>query len=311
MNLDETADSEFVQALPANVTTVAHVHCRYSFYSAPQKANLESALRRVRVGIVPAPFHRDELAKVFPSVDWRVVHNGVDTTRYAVATEGERRQFRKKLGVADTTKIVLFTGRLEDAKGLQILRQFAQRISKTEMLLLVQFPSNSQRAKRAYTNVAKALRDINPECVILYPDTDLHTERPVRFVDILITPSLSEVAPLVVLEALNAGVIVIGTRATPFYDDLSSLGIPRTAYTFLPFPCSEKLSVERNSLRVADSTACSLAEELKQLADVLCRKTHAERYCISQAAYNAGFSQGRMLEGFQVIYDEALSATGT
>lgn len=307
MNLDEKADSEFVRTLPTQATTVAHVHCRYHFYSDLQRANLESALNRVRIGIVPAAFHRDEFTRAFPSVDWRVVHNGVDRSRYAVATEEERHRFRRNLGIDEDSKIVLFTGRLEDAKGLQVLRQFARRIAGTDMLLLVQFPANSQHAASAYSGAATALREICRNGVILHPDTDLSAERPVRFADILITPSLSEVAPLVVLEAFNAGVVVIGTCATPFYDELSSLGIPDTAYTFLPFPANENLSVERQSLRVADSTASYLADKLIQLAEMSPMSSYRERRNISDAAYNAGFSQEQMLASFREIYNEALS----
>ena len=131
-----------------------------------------------------------------------------------------------------------------------------------------------------------------------------------------LTPSLSEVAPLVVLEAFSAGVVVMGTCATPFYDELSSLGIPNTAYTFLPFPATEDLCAERQSLRVADLTALSLslslsADKLVQLAEMLPMSTYNERCSISQAAYNAGFTQEQMLGSFQAIYDEALFTTGT
>jgi hypothetical protein len=41
-----------------------------------------------------------------------------------------------------------------------------------------------------------------------------------RFFDVFLTPSLSEVQPLVVLEALVSGVPVVATDVTPFYAEL-------------------------------------------------------------------------------------------
>jgi len=311
MNLDEKADSDFVCALPKHVKTVAHVHCCHHFYSSIQKANLCAALHRVSIGIVTAEFHKQELSKVFPKVDWRVIHNGIDRARYSVATESERCEFRQRLGVPDGVKVVLATGRLENAKGLQVLIEFARQMSGAELVMVLQFPANSPRAEQSYESIAHEFRKINPGQVILYPDTDLSTDRPIRFADLFITPSLSEVAPLVVLEALNAGVPVIGTRSTPFYDELSSCGIPTDAYTFVPFPPEENLNVERKAIRVTDSTASHLAETLIKLTITSPTCTYPQRLNLSQATYNAGFFQDEMLKGFKTIYDEALAITGT
>ncbi|MBK7003020.1 MAG: glycosyltransferase family 4 protein [Rhodoferax sp.] len=311
MNLDEKTDSDFVCALPKHVKTVAHVHCCYHFYSSTQKANLCAALHRVNIGIVTAEFHKRELARVFPKVDWRVIHNGIDIARYSVATESERCEFRQRLVVPDGVKVVLATGRLENAKGLQVLREFARKMSDAELVLVLQFPANSSRAKQAYEAIANELRDVAPRQVILYPDTDLSTVRPIRFADLFITPSLSEVAPLVVLEAFNAGVPVIGTRSTPFYDELSSCDIPTGAYTFVPFPPEENLNVERKDLVVTDSTASHLAETFIQLTNTSPISTYSQRLNLSQATHTAGFFQDAMLAGFKKIYDEALAITGT
>jgi len=184
-------------------------------------------------------------------------------------------------------------------------------MSGAELVMVLQFPANSPRAEQSYESIAHEFRKINPGQVILYPDTDLSTDRPIRFADLFITPSLSEVAPLVVLEALNAGVPVIGTRSTPFYDELSSCGIPTDAYTFVPFPPEENLNVERKAIRVTDSTASHLAETLIKLTITSPTCTYPQRLNLSQATYNAGFFQDEMLKGFKTIYDEALAITGT
>ncbi len=99
MNPDENVDSDFIQRLPADTTVVAHVHCRYHYYSADQKANLTASLKRVHFGIVPANFLRDELTAKFPEVDWRVAHNGVSRERFAGGTDADRRRFRASLGL--------------------------------------------------------------------------------------------------------------------------------------------------------------------------------------------------------------------
>lgn len=312
MNLDEDADSHFISTLPETVKTVAHIHCRNSFYSDAERANIAFAIGRVNLGIALAEFHQTELKQVFPTVDWRVVNNGIDRSRFRVSSEEERSDFKRRLFIDDSKKLILFVGRLEDAKGLQILRECCRLISDTKLALVIQFPANSNKAKKNYEKIALELQSMNSDQIALYPDTDLSTDRPVRHVDMMLTPSLSEVAPLVVLEAFSAGVAVIGTNATPYYEKFSELGIPSWAFRFINFPSDENLNVERKSLKLKDKNALSIAEELLGIAVDCPMTSDADRVALSRAAEVSGFSsREKMLAGFKAIYDEALANSGT
>lgn len=305
MNLDTKVDSNYVCSLPQHIPVVGHVHCQPSYYSSAQTANLVSAVKRVRIGIVPARFHQSELQKLFPAVKWKVVYNGIDRNRFQVANHKERRAFRKKMGIAQGLTLAIFIGRLENAKGLQILEEFCAQIGKTRLGLVVQFLSNSSKATQAYPEIAARLKAICPHRIFLFPDKDLMADRPVRHADVLLTPSLSEVCPLVVLEAFNAGVPVIGTFATPFYSELDQFNLPAGSYKFIPLPTDHNFRVERKDLSVSELEAQELAAELISLAVSKSPPTDIQRVALSDATLAAGFDQESMLAAFAKIYDTA------
>ncbi len=305
MNLDGKADSDYVLNLPANIPVVAHVHCRPSYYSPEQMHHLSSALERVSVGIVPALFLQRELQARYPNVDWRLVYNGVDRNRFRVAEDKERKVLRQKHGIKDDLKLVAFVGRLERAKGLQILQEFCRQIAGTRLALLIQFPSNTAKTIELYSETATALRDICPERIFIHRDEDYNSDRPVRHADILLTTSLSEVCPLVVLEAFMAGIPVVGTHATPFYDELSQLGIPVNSFRFVPLPKEGNFEVERSKLTVDQPAAKTIAEQLIKIAAQWPHSSTEEKHSLSRAAYAAGFDQQTMSDLFQRIYSAA------
>ncbi len=303
MNLDEKADSDYLANLPENVPVVAHIHCQPSYYSPAQNANLAAAVQRVRIGISPARFHQHQLQELYPTVDWKLVYNGVDRARFRVARPEERNEFRKKAGIDEELTLAIFVGRLEDAKGLRILEQFCNAISQTRLALMLQFLSNSSKTAQRYTEIAARLKAICPNRIFPWPDKDLAVDRPVRHADFLLMPSLCEVCPLVVLEAFVAGIRVIGTHATPFYDELDRFGLPPGSYTFISLPESRDFKVERKNLLVSEAEAKELATRLIQQATSKLPAKQSEREVLSKATLRARFDEETMLGAFRSIYD--------
>jgi len=120
-------------------------------------------------------------------------------------------------------------------------------------------------------------------------------------------PSLSEVCPLVVLEAFTAGVPVLGTQATPFYNELPQLGMPAWSYRFVPLPNEGRFNVDWSELSMNATEARKLAGQLLHFAaNWPCPKEEA-RKALSQKALSAGFDQDTMIASFQKIYESAIA----
>ena len=105
--------------------------------------------------------------------------------------------------------------------------------------LLIQFPYwHGVRECKDYRRTAEALRRKNRDLVWFFPDQGPRLpNRPMRNFDILFLPSLSEVQPMVVLEALSSGVPVVTTQSTRFLRNLNEkLGFEKTECWVIPLP---------------------------------------------------------------------------
>jgi glycosyltransferase involved in cell wall biosynthesis len=133
----------------------------------------------------------------------------------------------------------------------------------------------------------------------------LSQDRPLRFVDLLFTPSLSEVCPLTVLEAFHCGVPVLATRSTPFHSDLDPSAWPEGFLQVQDLPALNERSHSR--LGVAPAVARDLAGKFLELAARMRPPDDPCRIQLSQAAFQAGFDQGRMFQLLNQIYDEVVA----
>jgi len=221
-NPDDLDDSLFLRKF-RNVPSVVHLHYQLQYYT--DWHSLELSLSNTRAAIGPTQFLAKQVVARFPDVKCHVVSNGVRKHLFNPSNELERARFRQQNGLGKATKLVGYVGRLTQAKGLDILEMICKQIAKMQVALVIQFPFWHNSADlgecRRSLSVAQRLKELAPEKVILYPDKSPRlAPRPLRFLDALLMPSLSEVQPMVVLEALASGVPVIGTRATPFFDEL-------------------------------------------------------------------------------------------
>ena len=177
---------------------------------------------------------------------------------------------------------------------------------------MLQFPywhnsADPDERERALA-VARRLKALAPDKIIIIPDTSPRlAPRPVQFVDALLMPSLSEVQPMVVLEALASGVPVIGTRATPFYEELqastSRSGI--CAFVDLPERCrTGGTSIDRleaHELAEVTSKLARLIEGISTLSD-------AERTAIADSLPNK-YVDSEMYRAWTQVYGQHERAT--
>lgn len=304
-NPEDPRDARLLSMLPAEVPVVAHVHCNFAYYTAEQQRTLTQSLSRATHGVALGAFHLADLHSRFPDVKWRLVHNGVDPDRYHPSTSVERDEFRRSQGIGSDELMVLCVGRLDVPKGQQILEQLAPLLADTNITIVLQYLANSETALRRYKCVAEEILHKGAGRVRLLPDANPAGPRPVRFADVLISPSLSEAAPMVVLEALACGVPAIVTESTPFYRELKTLGLSDDAIVVLPFPPGSRTGVERSSLGVDRGAAKSLASDF--LAALLSSRSpsDSERLDRASALRRIGLTHVQMTRKFIAIYQEA------
>lgn len=150
------------------------------------------------------------------------IPNGVDTTRFAPVEDGERAVLREALfGEWSGNKIFLFVGRFVEKKGLSVLRRIANALPDARFIMLGQGPIDPNAWGLSNVRVIGA---VDQSALARYYQS----------ADLLVLPSVGEGLPLVVQEAMSAGLPVAVSSRTARAD--SSV----TAYLNQQ-PCTDEL----------------------------------------------------------------------
>lgn len=301
-NLDLDVDAQFIKRNDGNLPVVGHIHCQFKYYDIAQQRRISAALKKIRVGVVPARFLQHYFAKRFPSVKWRLAYNGIDASRFSIPSDEQRMQFRNEWGISKS-KLVAIVGRLENAKGLQIIEEMCKRLSGYDVALFLQYPFDPQMHGN---EVPDRLLRYSPNNILLFPDENPGSTTIIPYCDLLVTTSLSEACPLVVIEALTAGVPVIGTKATCFYDELSDIGIPCDSFFFFNLPEGCETKQHRSELTIASSEAGELAQALLSKAEGWPNSGNAARTSLSESVKRSPITEDSMFRSFAQIYNEAI-----
>jgi glycosyltransferase involved in cell wall biosynthesis len=175
---------------------------------------LGRALRRADRVITVSEDARANLLEYFPSLRRReerllTLANGIDAHQYESAGEGGGGVLRERLGLGPAALLVGFLGRFMPEKGFPLLLDAVERLVReggTPPFHVVGFGSGDYR--REYEK-AVARRGLGGRVTLLdfVPDV-----RPVLGqLDLVVVPSLWEASSLVSMEAMAAGVPVLGS----------------------------------------------------------------------------------------------------
>jgi glycosyltransferase involved in cell wall biosynthesis len=303
-NPDDLDDSLFLRKF-SSVPSVVHLHYQLDYYTDHE--SLALSLANTRAAIVPSQFLANQMAERFPGLPCHVVSNGVRKRLFHPSTELERLQFRASRGISPRTRLIGFVGRLTRAKGLDILEAICRHVAGIDMALVLQFPywhkSTDPEERERSLAVAHQLKALAPEKIIIYPDVSPRlAPRPVRFFDALLMPSLSEVQPMVVLEALASGVPVIGTRATPFYDELQALLPCRGTCEFVDLPTRCRTGASSIDRLDAQEVA-EVAAELIHIVDRISSPSDAQRISIADSLPNR-YIDAEMYRAWTRVYGQ-------
>jgi UDP-glucose:(heptosyl)LPS alpha-1,3-glucosyltransferase len=140
-----------------------------------------------------------------PPENISVVYNGVDLNRFHPKNKNKfRRSIRKKLGISESSILILFVGSGFERKGLQFLLQSTAYLKDKNWRLLLMGKGKFEK----YMRFAPA--DKRTKIIAKEPDPEI--EKYYAAADIFILPSIYEPFGNANLEALAAGLPVITTE---------------------------------------------------------------------------------------------------
>lgn len=215
---------------------------------------------------------RDSFVQVhgrwFPAERVHVVHPGLDLREQSIPTEAERVQLRKELGIAGASPVLLNVGRLDPAKGQKYLLPMMQRVrEKCPLARLLIVGDGALRDE-----LAAAITDHGLDDAVRLLGRRLDIDALLSVSDVLILSSVTEAAPLPVLEAGRAGKPVVATRVG---------GVPEMVdegVSGFVVPPADPAALADAALRIAHSPG--MAERMGAAA----RQIMEERFDIAKSA---------------------------
>ena len=134
-----------------------------------------------------------------------VIPNGMDEILYEKIKNND---FRKKSGISDKNKLVLFFGRLNPTKGVDKLIQVANEITKERKDIYFVFRGPDEGMKYIVEDAAKKNKNI-----ILVKETRDKKEvaKTYQAADIYVLPSYREGLPLTLFEAMASGLPIVAS----------------------------------------------------------------------------------------------------
>ncbi|CAN5705016.1 glycosyltransferase family 4 protein [soil metagenome] len=254
----------------------AHAPCVGTFHASSETSMaywtarpfLKGAIGRLRVRIVVSDAARDLIGRYFPG-DYEQIPNGVEVARYATAPPVD-------LGAGRT---VLFLGRFERRKGLEVLIQAMTRLRDLETKLVIVGTGPEERACRALA----ARLDVDVQFIGGVHD-DLKAGI-FRSADAYCAPALGgESFGIVLIEAMAAGTPVVCSDLPGF-----------------------RAVAEDVALLVPPGDSGRLADALRE---VLTDEGRARRMSESGRSVADRFDWPRLAERLEDVYVRAIAAPG-
>ena len=164
-------------------------------------------LRIHKVIINLTPSDDEEFNKFYPNFrgDRRVITNGVDTVKFHARVDGESIEARKLLGLPQNRQLVLFVGHEFRRKGLPWVIEAMADLPEHVCLVVV---GGNRTLVEAAAQTASKFGVSNQ---VIFAGTVVDSEPFFRACDVFCLPSQYETGPLVLLEALAAGLPAVVT----------------------------------------------------------------------------------------------------
>lgn len=213
---------------PYNIPIVFTNHTRYDLYAQaylpalPEgvgetalQAYLPTFCRLVDLVISPSPGMRDVLLKFGVDVPVEVVPNGVDVRPFL---QDVQPRDRTEFGFTAHDVVLIYTGRLGPEKNLPfLLRCFGGAVQAYDHLSLLLVGDGSER-----DNLQDRVRVMGIQDRVHFTGMVPYTDLPgyLAMADAFVTASVTEVHPLSLIEAMAAGLPVLGIQSPGVGDSI-------------------------------------------------------------------------------------------
>ena len=198
-----------------------------------------------------------------------IVPCGVDTEQFRPL---DRAAARRMLGLEADLPVLLFVGRIEPLKGIDVLVRAASQLESGYQLLVVGGDAKDARKKAELQRLSHELGVVGN---IRFVDAVPHEELPIIYnaADVCIVPSYYESFGLVALEAMACGVPVIASRVG---------GLKETVRDgqdgfLVPWRCPEPFAERVDLLLTNEPLRASMGEEARRAAEAYTWSAVAEQ----------------------------------
>ena len=269
-------------------TLIEHLHSPVGTHTGSEYQRLleRAMFRRAAKYIACSAVVGESLVKFKPAVRDKIVTlpNGVDEEAIGRAREAlDRDEARRRLGLESSDFVIGSAGRLSPLKNYPLLLRAAALLRGTiQNLKIVIFGAGGEEAA-----LRRMIRELNLEQIAILPGYDPEAAQKLGLLDVFILPSDYEGLPMVLIEAIAAGVPSITT-------DFASAG--------------EVLDSGRDGLIVPRGNAEALAGAIRKLwEDPAMRERLGAQ---GRLTVHERFSISRHWQRLREIYQEVVSAGG-
>jgi glycosyltransferase involved in cell wall biosynthesis len=134
-----------------------------------------------------------------------VLPNGVDGGDFEKL---EKKKLRQEFNIPEKEKIIIFVGRLHPIKGVKYLIQAMTMINLPEVTLFLVGTGPEEEKLRRLTERLK----IENKVIFIGKVPNQKVHQYLALADIFVLPSLSEGFPIVIIEAMSAGLPIVATN---------------------------------------------------------------------------------------------------
>ncbi len=204
---------------------------------------------------------KEMLVRVYgaPAHRVNIVPCGVDTVRFRPMKRG---RVRCRLSLPGDEAIILFVGRIEPLKGIDVLIRAVAQLDGPFRLLVIGGDDKDSARKDQLVALAS---ELGIDARVTFLDAVPHRELPLYYnaADICVVPSYYESFGLVALEAMACGIPVVASRVGGLKDTVLD---GRTGY-LVPWRCPEPFAERLELLLSNETLRRSLGREARAAAE--------------------------------------------
>jgi D-inositol-3-phosphate glycosyltransferase len=244
---------------------------RITEHEPPARIEAERLIATTADGIVVASSHEKHLLSALYGADERVINVVPCGVNLDLFQPMDKESARRTLGLKKGERIILFVGRIEPLKGIDVLIGAAAQLHDDENFRVL-IVGGDERAERQLEELRQHAERLGVDHHISFVGAVAHEELPVYYnaADVCVVPSYYESFGLVAIESMACGTPVVASRVGGL---TSAISDGETGY-LIPWRCPEpfaerlELLLDNDELRASFGRAAREAVERFRWANV-------------------------------------------